>query len=172
MVQQRSGIVTFQGRPVTLLGPELKAGDSAPDFECLSVDMKSMSLASTAGKVRVFSAVGSLDSSLCDQQTRRFDQLAAELPSDVAVITVSSDLPFTQARWSVVADASAIVTYSDYRGASFGLAYGVLIKEWRLLARSVFVVDGSDVIRHVQIVPDMSSLPNFDAVLRAVSEAI
>lgn len=86
--------------------------------------------------------------------------------------TVSLDLPLTQARWSVVAEASDIVTYSDHRDASFGLAYGVLIKELRLLARSVFVVDGSDVIRHVQIVPDVTSLPNFDAVLRAVREAM
>jgi len=171
MVQERSGIVTFRGESVTLLGPELKLGDQAPDFQCLSIDMQAVSLASTAGKVRLFSVVSSLDSSLCDQQTRRFNQIAGELPLDIVVIAVSTDLPFTQARWCAVAEVANILTYSDHREASFGLAYGVLIKELRLLARSVFVVDQTGVIRHIQIMPDVTSLPSFESALKAVREA-
>jgi len=172
MVRERAGVFAFRGKPVALVGRELKVGDPAPDFHCLSVDMEPVSLHSTAGKVRLFSVVSSLDSSLCDQQTRRFNQIAADLPVEVAVIAVSLDLPFTQARWCAVAEVVNLITYSDHRDASFGKAYGVLIEEWRLLARSVFVVDRQDVIRHAQIVPDFASLPNFEPVLKVVREVI
>jgi thiol peroxidase len=172
MAKARSGVVTFHGKPVSLLGPKIKVGDRAPDFQCVGVDLEPVSLASTAGRVRLFSVVCSLDSSLCDQQTRRLVRIASEFPPSVVSIAVSSDLPFTQARWFTLADASHIQMYSDHRDASFGLAYGVLIKELRLLTRSVVVVDRSDVVRYIQIVPDVATLPNFEPVLRAVCEAI
>ena len=167
---ERTGVVTFRGEPVTLLGPELKVGDKAPDFQCVTCDLEPATLGSTAGRVRLFSVVTSLDTSVCDQQARRFDREAVELPPTVAVIAVSTDPPFTQARWCALAEARRLVTYSDHRETSFGLAYGVLIKELRFLARSIFVVDRADVVRYVEIVPEVSSLPDFTAALEAVRE--
>src|SRR5512140_127044 len=137
---ERSGIITFKGNPFTLLGPELKTGNKAPDFTVVDNGLAPVSLASYYGKIKIISAVPSLDTPVCDTETRRFNQEAAGLPGDVAVLTVSLDLPFAQKRWCGAAGIDRVITLSDYRDRSFGLAYGVLIDELKLLSRSIFVV--------------------------------
>ena len=137
-MSERNGIITFKGKPMTLLGPELKVGDKAPDFAVVDNRLATVSLAGSAGKIRIISAVPSLDTPVCDTETRRFNQEAATLPANVTVLTVSLDLPFAQKRWCGAAGIDRVVTLSDYRERSFGLAYGVLIKELMLLSRAYF----------------------------------
>ncbi len=165
---ERIGIVTMKGNPVTLIGGEVKAGDRAPDFACVDTDLKAVGLSAYRGKVVVLSAVTSLDTSVCDTETRRFNEAAASLGEDVVVVTISMDLPFAQKRWCGAAGVERVVTLSDYQTASFGEAYGVLIKGLRLLARAVFVVDRDGVVRFVQIVPETGTEPDYDSVLDAV----
>jgi thiol peroxidase len=169
---ERTGIITFKGNPFTLLGPELKVGDKAPDFTVVDNGLATVTLASSAGSVRIISAVPSLDTPVCDTETRRFNQEAAGLPGDVQVLTVSLDLPFAQKRWCGAAGIDKVVTLSDYRERSFGLAYGVLIKELLLLTRAIFVVDANDTIRYIQIVPEVTSEPDYSAVISAVKELL
>ncbi|GAB4247901.1 MAG: thiol peroxidase [Acidobacteriota bacterium] len=164
---ERSGAVTFKGNPLTLLGPELKVGDRAPDFEVIGKDLQPVTLADTEGKVRIFSVVPSIDTPVCDSQTRRFNQEATQLPG-VGVYTVSMDLPFAQARWCAAADVNRVVMLSDHRDASFGLHYGTLIKELRLECRAIFVVDQDGVLRYVEYVPEVTAHPNYEATLEAV----
>ena len=166
--KERSGLVTFKGNPLTLLGPEVKVGDKAPDFRVLDNAMQPVTLESFKGKLKIISAVPSLDTPVCDMETRRFNEEASKLPEEVAILTISMDLPFAQARWCAAAGVAKVKTFSDYRGRSFGLAYGVLIKELKLLARTVFVVDGQDVIRYVERVPEVTKEPDYDRVLSAV----
>lgn len=167
-MQERSGIITFKGNPFTLLGPELKVGDKAPDFCVVDNGLMPVTLASSAGKIRVISSVPSLDTPVCDTETRRFNQEAANLPDNVTVLTISLDLPFAQKRWCGAAGIDRVNTLSDYRERSFGSAYGVVIKELVLLSRAIFVIDSSDVIRYIQIVPEVTSEPDYAAVLQAV----
>ena len=167
-MEEREGIITMQGSPLTLLGPELKAGDLAPDFEAAGNDLSAVKLSDHAGKVCVILSVPSLDTPVCDVETRRFNEEAAKLGGDVKVLTISMDLPFAQKRWCGAAGVENVVTLSDYKDASFGKAYGVLIKDLRLLARAVFVVDGGGAIRYVQIVPEIAQEPDYEAVLEAV----
>jgi thiol peroxidase len=167
-MSERSGIITFKGNPFTLLGPELKVGDKAPDFAVVDNGLAAVTLASSAGKIRVISAVPSLDTPVCDSETRRFNQEAAGLPGDVLVLTISLDLPFAQKRWCGAAGIDKVITLSDYRERSFGQNYGVLIKELLLLTRAIFVVDASDTIRYIQIVPEVTSEPDYAAVVTAV----
>jgi thioredoxin-dependent peroxiredoxin len=162
--------ITFKGNPVTLVGPELKVGDKAPDFSVVDNALTPVNLATYAGKVKIISAVPSLDTPVCDTETRRFNKDAAGLPGDVVVLTVSLDLPFAQKRWCAAADIDKVVTLSDYRDRSFGKAYGVLIDELKLLSRSIFVVDRDDVIRYVQHVPDVTQEPDYNAVLEAARQ--
>jgi thioredoxin-dependent peroxiredoxin len=164
--------VTFRGNPVTLVGPELKVGDAAPDFSVVDNTLAPVNLASYGGKIRIFSAVPSLDTPVCDTETRRFNLEAADLPGDVAVLTVSLDLPFAQKRWCGAAGIDRIVTLSDYRDRSFGLAYGVLIDELKLLSRSIFVVDRGGIIRYIQHVPEVTQEPDYEAVLAAVRQLL
>jgi thiol peroxidase len=166
-MNERSGIITFKGNPFTLIGPELKVGDKAPDFAVVDNGLAPVSLASSAGKVRIISAVPSLDTPVCDAETRRFNQEAAGLPGDVVVLTISLDLPFAQKRWCGAAGVEKVTTLSDYRDRSFGQNYGVLIKELLLLTRAIFVVDAQDVIRYIQIVPEVTSEPDYAAVIAA-----
>ena len=168
MAEERTGVITFKGNPMTLLGPALKAGDRAPDFAVVDNGLGAVSLATYAGKIKVISAVPSLDTPVCDTETRRFNKEAASLPDIVAVLTISLDLPFAQQRWCGAAGIDRVTTLSDYQERSFALAYGVLIKELKLLSRSIFVVDGANVIRYVQHVPEVTSEPDYDAVLAAV----
>lgn len=171
-MHERSGIITFKGNPFTLLGPELKVGDKAPNFSVVDNALAGVTLASSVGKIRVISAVPSLDTPVCDTETRRFNQEAAGLPGDVLVLTVSLDLPFAQKRWCGAAGIDKVITLSDYRERSFGQNYGVLIKELLLLTRVIFVVDAHDVIRYIQIVPEVTSEPDYAAVISAVKSLL
>ncbi len=167
-MQERKGIVTLKGNPMTLLGPALKLGDRAPEFTVVDGSLSPVGLGDFAGKQKLISVVPSLDTPICELQTKRFHEEAAKLPAGVAILTVSMDLPFAQSRFCTTHGIEKIRVLSDYRDASFGVAYGVLIKEVRLLARAIFVVDGTDVIRHLQIVPEVSSHPDYEAALAAV----
>ena len=169
---ERSGIITLQGNPLTLLGEELRVGDQAPDFEVLDNDLSPIKLSTYKGKVCVISSVPSLDTPVCDMETRRFNEDAGNLSDDVAILTISMDLPFAQKRWCGAASVDRVTTLSDHRDASFGNAYGVLIKELRLLARCVFVVDREGIIRHIQLVNEVAEEPNYEAVLAAVNELL
>jgi thiol peroxidase len=169
---ERTGAVTAGGNPVTLLGNEIKVGDEAPDFEVVGNDMKPVRFSSFGGKVLIVASVPSLDTAVCDVETRRFNTEAAGLGNDVRILTISMDLPFAQKRWCGAAGVTQVTTLSDHRKAEFGNAYGVLIKETRLLARAVFVVDREGVVRYVQIVDDLSHEPDYDAALRAARELV
>ncbi|MDP3920292.1 MAG: thiol peroxidase [Candidatus Omnitrophota bacterium] len=165
---ERKGVITFKGGPLTLIGPELKVGKPAPDFKLLANDLSEVSLAASKGKTRLISVVPSLDTPVCDEQTKRFNKEAAKLPGGVVVLTVSADLPFAQARWCGVAQATKIQSLSDHRDVAFGKAYGVLIKELRLLARAVFVVGPDNKIQYAEYVKEVTQHPNYDKVLSAL----
>ena len=171
-MEERKGLVTFMGNPLTLLGPALKAGDKAPNFNVLDNTLNPVQLSSYKGKVCILSSVPSLDTPVCDLETRRFNQEAATLGSDVAVLTLSMDLPFAQKRWCGAAGVDKVTTLSDHRDASFGTAYGTLIKELRLLARCVFVVDRDGIIRYIQLVKEIAQEPDYAAVLDAVKKLL
>ncbi|MDL2316238.1 thiol peroxidase [Desulfovibrio sp. OttesenSCG-928-A18] len=168
----RTGIITFKGNAFTLSGNPVKAGDNAPDFRLLANDLSPRSLADYKGKVCVFSVVPSLDTGVCDLQTRRFNSEAAALGEKVRILTVSCDLPFAQARWCGMAGATQLETLSDHYELSFGLAYGLVIKELRLLTRAVLVVDAKGRISYCEIVPEVTDEVNFDAVLAAARAAL
>jgi thiol peroxidase len=168
MQNERTGIITFKGNPFTLLGPELQVGTKAPDFKVVDNALAPVTLASYCGKIKVISAVPSLDTPVCDTETRRFNQEAAALPENVTVLTISLDLPFAQKRWCGAAGIDRVTTLSDYQERSFAAAYGVLIKELKLLARAVFIIDADDTIRYIQIVPEVTSEPDYGAVIGAV----
>lgn len=160
---------TFHGNPLTLVGPELKIGEAAPDFTALANNMSPVHLTDYAGKTVIISAVPSLDTPVCDTETRRFNTEAAKLGGDVVILTISMDLPFAQGRWCGAAGIDRVVTLSDHRDASFGSTYGVLISELRLLARAIFIVDKKGVLRYTQLVTEMTHEPNYDDVLKAVA---
>jgi thiol peroxidase len=166
-MKERKGLITMKGSPLTLVGNEVKVGEPAPDFEVVANDMSAVKLYSYRGKVCIITSVPSLDTSVCDIETRRFNEEAGKLGGDVVVLTISMDLPFAQKRWCGTAGVKNVQTLSDHRDASFGKAYGVLIKELRLLARAVFVVDKNGTIRYIQIVNELASEPNYEAALEA-----
>ena len=171
MPQERPGAATLKGNPFTLVGPELKTGDKAPAFTAVGNDLRDVKLADTAGKVRLLSVVPSLDTPVCDAQTRRLNEEAAKL-GDVAILTISMDLPFAQKRWCGAAGVDKVQTLSDHRDASFSQAYGTLIKELRIDSRAIFVVDGNDTIRYVEYVKEVADHPNYDAALAAAKGAL
>jgi len=166
MAQERSA--AFKGNPITLVGPELKAGDKAPDFTLNKNLLETVSLKDYAGKIKLISVVPSIDTGVCDAQTRRFNEEAAGLGDNVVVLTVSADLPFAQARWCAAAGIDRVVLLSDYKGNTFGQSYGVLIKEFALDMRSIFVLDGQDNITYVEVLPEMTEHPNYEAAIAAV----
>lgn len=170
-MQEHSGIITFRGNPMTLLGSLVTAGEKAPDFRLLANDLSPRSLADYTGKTLIISVVPSLDTGVCDMQTRRFNTEAAALGSAVRILTVSCDLPFAQARWCGAAGVAQVETLSDHYELSFGLAYGVVIKELRLLTRAVFVVNGAGRVTHREVVPEVSHEVNFAATLAAAKAA-
>lgn len=172
MVIERPGIVTLGGSPLTLLGNEVKVGDKAPDFTALAGIGEPAGLGDFKDKVKVLNVVGSIDTPICDKQTKRFNEEAAGLGEDVRIITISMDLPFALRRYCAAEGIDRVKTLSDHRNASFGEAYGVLVKESRLLARSIFVVDKNDIVRHAEIVPDITQEPDYEAALKAVKEAL
>jgi thiol peroxidase len=165
--------VTLNGSPLNLTGNEVRIGQAAPDFTAVTNDLVEFKLSSAKGKkVVVISSVPSLDTPVCDIETRRFNQEAAALGNDVQIVTISMDLPFAQKRWCGAAGVDKLVVVSDHRDASFGKAYGVLIDGLRLLARAVFVVDRESKVQYAQIVPEIAKEPDYDAVLDAVLQAM
>ena len=169
-MENTQATVTFEGNPLTLVGNQVNVGESAPDFEVLANDLLPVKLSGFRGKVCVICSVPSLDTPVCDTQTRKFNEQAASLGDDVVVLTISMDLPFAQQRWCGSANAEYVRTLSDHRKAEFGNAFGVLIKELRLLARAVFVVDAEGIIRYIQIVDELTDEPDYEAALKAVKE--
>ncbi|HSR12374.1 MAG TPA: thiol peroxidase, partial [Thermodesulfobacteriota bacterium] len=147
---ERTGLVTFKGTPMTLVGEGVKVGDRAPDFIVTDNAMQPAGLEAFRGKIKIISSVPSLDTPVCDMETRRFNQEAGDLPDKVVILTISMDLPFAQKRWCGAAGIEKVKTLSDFKNHSFGCAYGVLIKELKLLARAVFLVDDQDIVRYVE----------------------
>lgn len=169
-MRERTGIVTMGGNPVTLVGNEVKVGDAAPDFEVVDTNLNPVKFSSFKGKICVILSVPSLDTPVCDLEAQRFDSEIGNLPFDVEVLTISMDLPFAQKRWCGARGVKTVKTFSDHRDASFGLAYGVLIKEVRLLARAIFIVDGESTVRYVQLVEEVTHEPDYESVLNALKE--
>ena len=167
-MEEREGMVTMKGNPLTLQGKELRVGDQAPDFEVIDNDLNPVQFSYFKGRPCVISSVPSLDTSVCDMETRRFNEEAGKLGPDVTILTISMDLPFAQKRWCGAAGVDSVITLSDHREGMFGKAYGVLIKEIRLLARAVFVVDRSGIIRYIQLVPEIAEEPDYEGVFSAV----
>ncbi len=169
-LEERPGVVAFEGQPLTLVGQELRVGQKAPDFTLVDKDLKPASLKDFSGKVKVISVTPSLDTPVCDLQARRFNQEAAALGEEVVVLNVSVDLPFALARYCASAGIDRVLALSDYRERAFGRAYGLLIKELGLLSRAVLVLDKENIIRHLEIVPEITKEPNYEAALSAVRE--
>lgn len=172
MSNERTGVATFKGSPLTLVGPEIKVGDKAPAFTVNKNLLEEASLSDYAGKVKLISVVPSLDTGVCDAQTRRFNEEAAALGDNVVILTISVDLPFAQARWCGAAGVDKVVTLSDYKNRSFGQAYGVLIKEFQLDMRAVFVIDGNDTVQYVEYLKEMTEHPNYEAAIAAVKALV
>lgn len=169
---ERPGDVTHRGRPLTVLGPKLKPGDKAPDFELANnlFAPETISLAESAGKVRLINVVPSLDTGTCDLQTRRFNEELGHFGDNVIGYTISVDLPPAQKRWCGNAGVERMHTLSDYRAMSFGDAYGTHIKEVRVEQRSIFIIDADDTIRYVEYVPEIAQHPDYEAALAALKE--
>ena len=163
---ERPGATTMKGNPLTLIGPELKQGDPAPEFEAVDKTLKPVTLKTTGEGVRIFSVVPSLDTPVCDMQTKRFNEEAAKLPN-IKIYTVSMDLPFAQSRWCGAFGVDNVKMLSDHRSGSFGEHYGTLIKELRIESRAIFVVGPDDKLLHVEYVKEVADHPNYDAALTA-----
>jgi len=163
--------IKISGNPMALVGSPPGVGEPAPDFEAIANDLSPFKLSELQGKVLVICSVSSLDTSVCDTEVRKFNEQATSLGDDVAVLVISMDLPSAQKRWCGAAGVKNVQTLSDHNKAQFGNAYGVLIKELRLLARTVFVVDKKGVIRYIEIVDELSHEPDYEAALSAVREA-
>jgi len=162
--------ITFKGNPLALAGDPPKVGDPAPDFDVLDNDLSAVKLSALSGKTLVICSVPSLDTPVCDTEVRKFNEHATSLGNDIAVLVISMDLPFAQKRWCGAAGIKNVQTLSDHRDASFGNAYGVLIKDLRLLARAVFVVDKDGRIRYIQVVRELSNEPDYEAAFKALRE--
>lgn len=167
MSQERKNIVTFKGNPATLLGPDIKAGDQAPDYYVVDNALQPVTLASNLGKVQLITVVPSIDTPVCDTMTRKFNEKAAQLPEGVIVLTISLDLPFAQKRWCGNAGIEKVKTLSDYQERSFGLNYGLLLKELKLLARAVYVINKEGKVVYREIVKEVTAEPDYDAALAA-----
>ena len=159
-----SRTTAFKGMPLELTGPELTVGDKAPDFQAVDKGLQPLSLASTGNGVRVFSVIPSLDTPVCDMQTKKFNDEAGKLPS-VAFYTISVDLPFAQNRWCTSFGVDNVKMVSDHKFASFGENYGTLIKDWRVESRAIFVIDKDNTLQYVEYVPEVAEHPNYEAAL-------
>jgi thioredoxin-dependent peroxiredoxin len=168
-MEERNNSVTFKGKPVTLLGPEIKVGQKAPDFTLLDSSMKEVKLSKSKGKVRLLSVVYSIETAICDLQIRTFEEEAGKY-KNVVVYAVSMDLPFGQARYTKEHDIKNLKILSDYREGSFGLAYGLLIKETRLLARAIFIIDAEDIVRYVEYVKEVGQAPDYEKAIKALKK--
>ncbi|MBE1554393.1 thiol peroxidase [Sporosarcina limicola] len=162
--------VTFKNNPVTLLGKEVAIGDIAPDFTVLANDLSPVTLADSKGKIRLISVIPSIDTGVCSTQTRKFNEGASSLGDDVQLLTISVDLPFAQAKWCAAEGLKNVQTLSDHRDLSFGEAYGVVIKELRLLARSVFIIDKDDKVTYVEYVGEGTDHPDYEKAIEAVKQ--
>lgn len=171
-MKERKNVITMKGNPLTLLGEELKVGSPAPDFELVDKSLATVKFSSFRGKVCIITSLPSLDTSVCDIMTRRFNETATALGPNVVVLAVSMDLPFAQSRWCGAAGVKNIQVLSDHREASFGRAFGVLIKELRLLARAVFVVDVRGIIRYIELVGELASEPDYEQALNATRQLL
>jgi len=167
---ERPGATTLKGNPLTLIGPELKAGDAAPDFHTVDNGLKPVTLKDTGSQVRIISVIPSLDTPVCDAHTKRFNEEAGKLPN-VSIITVSMDLPFAQKRWCGAFGVDHVKMLSDHVDGSFGANYGTLIKELRIESRAIFVVDPENKIRHAEYVKEVADHPNYEAALAAARSA-
>jgi thiol peroxidase len=171
-MKERAGIVTMKGNPLTLVGNEVKVGETAPDFVVLDNNLSPIKFSSFRGKICIVTSVPSLDTPVCDVETRRFNEEAGKLGDPVLILTISMDLPFAQKRWCAVSGITRVQTLSDHRDASFGTAYGVLIKELRLLARAVFLVDQKGVLQYSELVKELTREPDYKAALNAVKKLL
>lgn len=171
-MSERNGAVTFQGAPLTLVGDEVQVGQQAPAFTALANDLSPATLADYAGKTVILASAPSLDTPVCDMEIRRFNQEAASLSEDIVILTISMDLPFAQARWCGAAGVDKVKTLSDHRDASFGQAYGLLIKELRLLARAVLVVDKTGRLAYMELVKEIASEPDYAAAIAAAKQLV
>src|SRR5271166_4696300 len=167
---ERPGATTLKGNPLTLIGPELKAGDDAPDFTLVDNGLKPVTLKETGSQVRIISVVPSLDTPVCDAQTKRFNEEAAKMPN-VDILTVSMDLPFAQKRWCGAFGVDKVKMLSDHKDASFGTNYGTLIKELRIESRAIFVIGPDNRIRYAEYVKEVADYPNYEAALSAARSA-
>lgn len=172
MVEKKTGVITFKGNPVTLLGPDIQVGDTAPDFTVVDNSLQPVTLSDGQGKVQLITVVPSIDTGVCDTMTRKFNQDAAALPENVAVYTISVDLPFAQSRWCGNAGIERVKTLSDYQERSFGLAYGLVIDELKLLARAVYVIDPAGKVAYREIVAEVTAEPDYEAALAAVKSLL
>lgn len=171
-MSERSGAVTMKGNPLTLVGNEVSVGDAAPEATVLNTDLQPVGISDYKGKVVVVAAVPSLDTPVCDMETRRFNTEATKLGDDVVVLTVSMDLPFAQKRWCGANGVENVVTLSDYKDAAFGEAYGVLIKELRLLTRAVFVLGRDGTVQYTELVKEIADEPDYNAAIAAVKKIV
>jgi len=167
---ERPGATTLKGNPLTLVGPELKAGDTAPDFSLTDNGLKTVTLKDTGSAVRIISVVPSLDTPVCDAQTKKFNEAAAELPG-VDILTVSMDLPFAQKRWCGAFGVDKVKMLSDHKDGSFGSNYGTLIKELRIESRAIFVLDAKNKVVHAEYVKEVADFPNYETALAAARSA-
>ena len=169
-MKERTGIIAMRGNPLTLVGEEVKVGNQAPDFIVLDNNLSLLKFSSYRGKICIISSVPSLDTPVCDIETRKFNEEAGRLGEDVVILTISMDLPFAQKRWCAAAGVNRVQTLSDHRDASFGTSYGVLIKELRLLARAVFLVDRKGILQYVQLAKEISNEPDYGEILNALKK--
>ncbi len=171
-MKERFGLITLKGQPITLTGNTVQEGDVAPEFQVVDNDLKPFSFSALNDKVVIITSVPSLDTPVCDLEARRFNQEAAKLGEDVKILVISMDLPFAQKRWCAAAGANNVLTLSDHKEASFGMQYGMLIKELRLLARAVFVLDRQKIIRYIELVKEVGQEPNYDQALEAAKKLL
>ncbi|MEJ2689916.1 MAG: thiol peroxidase [Deltaproteobacteria bacterium] len=171
-MKEREGLVTMKGNGIVLMGEDVQPGQKAPDFTCVDNDLNPKTLADYAGRTIILSSVPSLDTPVCDMETRRFNKEAEILAESVVILTISVDLPFAQKRWCGAAGVDRVITLSDHRDTSFGIAYGVLIKDLRLLARAVFIVDAKGIVRYKQLVPEIAQEPDYEDVLRVLKDIV
>jgi thioredoxin-dependent peroxiredoxin len=171
-MKERFGLITLKGQPITLTGNTVQEGDAAPDFQVVDNDLKPFSFSSLKDKVAIITSIPSLDTPVCDLEARRFNQEAAKLGDDVQILVISMDLPFAQKRWCAAAGVNNVLTLSDHKDASFGTEYGMLIKELRLLARAVFVVDRKKNVRYMELVKEVGQEPNYELALDAAKKLL
>lgn len=171
-MQERTGVIQFSGNPMTLIGPEIKVGDKAPNFKVVDNDLQSVALEDFKGKTKIICTVPSLDTPVCDAEIRRFNQEAVAFSDDILVLTISMDLPFALNRWCGAVGGDRIKTLSDYQELSFAASYGVLVKELKLLTRAIFIIDADDIVSYVQLVPEITEEPDYSSVLAAVANDI